>query len=550
MANAIGYDVSDFQDSIPADAQYVFVKATEGGHTEQSGYSAKVAAARARGLPLGHYHFIHCENPVDQEVEHFCRVVGQVPASDLLALDFEPYGQGVSDAACTAAKNQWLAAVKQRYPNNQVGMYVNLDWWHRTDDDCGDFLWVADPAHPAGQPAVQHPWRFHQYVQSPLDADVFNGSVADLQAWVGDATSTPAPVSVPSQTGPWVSPGRVTRDQWGAVAPSGAYTPMTNAAGVKIHYLGSAYTFGDHSTCAAYIRRIQASHMADPVQHWVDIAYNELVCEHGYRFEGRGHAVRSGANGNQTLNAQHYAICALLGSTGSTTPTDAQLQGLRDAIEDYQHNAAAGSEIKGHRDGYSTDCPGGPLYTWVQAGAPRPQEDDMPFTEQQIRQFIREEASGQVVRDANAYAVFWWLTAALTGNLPAGATGDWQTMLQTAHDNMNAESVAAAVWNHPVPDWGLDSQGNAVALGTSKSVFWHAVWGDVDAAKQQAMGEKILAAQSAAIAALAAQITAQHPSVDTAAVVAAVQQAIASATVHVKVDVAGAPAPGNGQVAS
>jgi len=32
----------------------------------------------------------------------------------------------------------------------------------------------------------------------------------------------------------------------------------------------------------------------------------------------------------------------------------------------------AGKEIKGHRDGYATACPGGPLYAWVQKGAPRP----------------------------------------------------------------------------------------------------------------------------------------------------------------------------------
>jgi peptidoglycan hydrolase-like protein with peptidoglycan-binding domain len=32
----------------------------------------------------------------------------------------------------------------------------------------------------------------------------------------------------------------------------------------------------------------------------------------------------------------------------------------------------AGNEIKGHRDGYSTDCPGPKLYAWVKAGAPRP----------------------------------------------------------------------------------------------------------------------------------------------------------------------------------
>ncbi|MEU8920282.1 GH25 family lysozyme [Kitasatospora sp. NPDC048545] len=375
MALARGYDVSDYQSSIPADAQFVFIKATEGARSGQQGYTAKLADARSRGLVVGHYHFIHCENPVQGEIDHFCQVVGAIPPGELLVLDFEPYGQPVSAGTATAAKNAWLAAVKQRYPNNRVGLYTSADWWRRTDDNAGDFLWIADYVQ-AGSPRIQAAWRFHQFTDTPLDMDVYNGSFDDLRAWAGGTVPQPVPPPTSGAPAAWTSPGRVPRAAWGAAAPTDAYTPMTGALGVKIHYLGEAYQFGDHSTCAAYVRKIQAAHMADPVQHWMDIAYNELVCEHGYRFEGRGHNVRSGANGNQTLNAQHYAICALVGSSGSTVPTDAQLQGLRDAIEDYQADAAAGPEIRGHKDGYQTDCPGGPLYTWIQAGAPRPIEED------------------------------------------------------------------------------------------------------------------------------------------------------------------------------
>lgn len=48
------------------------------------------------------------------------------------------------------------------------------------------------------------------------------------------------------------------------------------------------------------------------------------------------------------------------------------LGALLDAIEWLRQDGGAGPEIKGHRDGYPTDCPGDPLYAWVQAGAPRP----------------------------------------------------------------------------------------------------------------------------------------------------------------------------------
>ncbi|MGW3734753.1 peptidoglycan-binding protein [Streptomyces sp. NPDC005148] len=61
----------------------------------------------------------------------------------------------------------------------------------------------------------------------------------------------------------------------------------------------------------------------------------------------------------------------LVGSDGLTEPTDEMLSAIRDGIELLRQHGA-GDEIKGHRDGYATACPGGPLYAWVKEGAPRP----------------------------------------------------------------------------------------------------------------------------------------------------------------------------------
>jgi hypothetical protein len=109
-----------------------------------------------------------------------------------------------------------------------------------------------------------------------------------------------------------------------------------------------------------------------------------VACTHGSVYEGRGLRRRNSANGGTSLNEAHYAVCALLGSSGLTQPPAAQRHGMRDAIEYCRSKGPAGSEIKGHRDGYATSCPGDPLYAWVRAGAPRPPggpdqpEDDMP----------------------------------------------------------------------------------------------------------------------------------------------------------------------------
>lgn len=172
----------------------------------------------------------------------------------------------------------------------------------------------------------------------------------------------------------------IRRAQYGlpAVSPA-AYIGSTR--GVKVHYLGTAYTSRPHAQCAAYVRQIRESHLANKQENYSDVAYNFLVCEHGDAFEGRGVHKRTGANGTAALNSQDYAVCALLGSSGLTEPTDAMLHGIRDAIEELRENGGAGDWIGGHRDGHATSCPGDPLYAWVQRGAPRPTKKPAPEKE-------------------------------------------------------------------------------------------------------------------------------------------------------------------------
>jgi hypothetical protein len=164
----------------------------------------------------------------------------------------------------------------------------------------------------------------------------------------------------------------VTRAQLGW--PASAAPTQTSTQGVKVHYEGTAVStklLTDHAECLAEWQAIRKSHLANTKENYSDIAYNYGACPHGYLLEGRGIGKRTGANGNQPLNRAHYAIVGLVGSEGLTQPTDAMLGAIRDGIELLRQHGA-GTEIKGHRDGYATECPGGPLYAWVQKGAPRP----------------------------------------------------------------------------------------------------------------------------------------------------------------------------------
>lgn len=164
----------------------------------------------------------------------------------------------------------------------------------------------------------------------------------------------------------------VTRSQLGWPASAAPSQPTTK--GVKVHYEGTTVStklLDDHNQCIALWKNIRKAHLANKAEGYSDVAYNYAACPHGYLLEGRGLRKRTGANGNQALNQAHYAILGLLGSKGLTEPNDLMLGAIRDGIELLRKNGA-GSEIKGHRDGYATACPGGPLYAWVQKGAPRP----------------------------------------------------------------------------------------------------------------------------------------------------------------------------------
>ncbi|MBN6056604.1 peptidoglycan-binding domain-containing protein [Nonomuraea sp. RK-328] len=99
-----------------------------------------------------------------------------------------------------------------------------------------------------------------------------------------------------------------------------------------------------------------------------------IACPHRKVFEGRGLHHLPAANG-PGLNSGHYAVLGLVGNAGLVEPPDGVLHAILDAVEYVRERGDAGLEIKGHRDGYATDCPGEPLYAWVRRGAPRPGGD-------------------------------------------------------------------------------------------------------------------------------------------------------------------------------
>jgi hypothetical protein len=175
-----------------------------------------------------------------------------------------------------------------------------------------------------------------------------------------------------------VSIDLVSRKDWGARAPKGSYSTLKSTKGVKVHYTGGRVDpaiVGDHAKCVAMVRSIQAYHIDG--NGWIDIGYTMVACPHRKVFMGRGPGHLPAANG-PGLNSGHYAVLGLVGTSGLTQPPDAMLHGILDAVEYLRAQGGAGKEIKGHRDGYATDCPGDALYAWVKKGAPRPGQPTPP----------------------------------------------------------------------------------------------------------------------------------------------------------------------------
>ncbi|WOI58596.1 peptidoglycan recognition protein family protein [Streptomyces fradiae] len=254
----------------------------------------------------------------------------------------------------------------------------------------------------------------------------------------------------------------VSRAQWGARAyrlPSGGTLYAGARRGVKIHYLGTAYADRPHEQCAAYVRQIQAQHMDG--NGWSDIGYSFAVCTHGYVYEGRGLRRRNSANGSTSLNNQDYAVLAMVGSSGLTVPTSAQLHGLRDAIDHCRREGPAGPWLGGHRDGYATSCPGDWLHAWAHRGAPRPdtEEDDVPLTTDDIKRIahavwawqnkaIDKRDMRQFVADAanhgRAAAVSGAAAVAGLGELDARLAEIAVPQLSNAHITALADQLAAS----------------------------------------------------------------------------------------------------------
>ena len=177
-----GIDVASYQPETYATSglDFVMVKATQGTSYINPRMGRQAATARSAGLVLGFYHFLETGNIAAQAqffVDKCASLLG-----DLLVVDWET-DPVAKTSPSNAEKDEFLAQLAHLRPTHQNGLYCNRDFWLNRDRTsvCGDFLWIADPDHAAGHPAIKHPWTIHQYGETgSTDKNVAN--FADRQA--------------------------------------------------------------------------------------------------------------------------------------------------------------------------------------------------------------------------------------------------------------------------------------------------------------------------------------------------------------------------------
>jgi lysozyme len=200
-ASAQGIDVSSFQAPLTAadldGLDFAFAKATDGqGGTDQN-FAANWRVMKSEGKHRGTYHELWSASsaPVAGQAAHFLATVGAqgIEPGDMLAVVASDYS-GVTDAEVKA----FCDTVKAAEPRCPVLVYSDLSVAGTLVSCTGYELWSAWPSPTA--PASVKPWknwRFWQWGESGVDRNAYNGTAAELQAWL-NSIAYPAPAKPPA----------------------------------------------------------------------------------------------------------------------------------------------------------------------------------------------------------------------------------------------------------------------------------------------------------------------------------------------------------------
>ncbi|MFF3017124.1 N-acetylmuramoyl-L-alanine amidase [Streptomyces sp. NPDC057939] len=152
------------------------------------------------------------------------------------------------------------------------------------------------------------------------------------------------------------------RSEWGAKPWNG--TPSSVALSQRteffIHYDGADHIL---RTGPSVPQAIERGHLG---QGWAGIGYSFVVDQAGTIFEGRGWGLQGAHCPGHNISG--FGVQIAIG--GDQEPSAKALAAARALYDEACRKTGRVLARRGHRDGFATECPGGRLYAWVQAGMP------------------------------------------------------------------------------------------------------------------------------------------------------------------------------------
>lgn len=199
-----GIDVSHYDGTIDwakvhgAGIAFAFMKATESTGFVDPTYAANFKNAKANGVVPGAYHFFRPASDATAQADFFVQTAGVPAAGDLpLTIDLEAT-DNLAGATVASSALTFLARVAQKTGRKPI-VYTSARFLTEIGNPSGFdayTLWVAN--WQVSCPAIPSPawsdWTFWQDTATgtiagipsaaAVDTDQFNGTLADLQAWV------------------------------------------------------------------------------------------------------------------------------------------------------------------------------------------------------------------------------------------------------------------------------------------------------------------------------------------------------------------------------
>jgi len=195
-----GIDVSDYQGAVDwpavaaAGVRFAIAKATEDADFTAETFARNWAGIRAAGLVRGAYHFFRPLVDAQAQAEHFLATVASGPRDLPPTLDVE-VRDGVDAPTFVRGMLQWLDAVRAA-TGRAAMIYASQSFLEELGgprEISNHPLWIVD--YERRPPIAPRGWRTYtlwQYtstgsvtgIAGPVDLDVFNGSFADLAAFV------------------------------------------------------------------------------------------------------------------------------------------------------------------------------------------------------------------------------------------------------------------------------------------------------------------------------------------------------------------------------